>query len=70
MGFRAERPGVAQKDCISGRDMCFFFPVKAQESSGHSEPLKIHFACAQRDLNIFMGQLHGDCSVQGMLPVG
>lgn len=40
---------MAEKDYISGRDLCFFFPVQAQESSGHSEPLKILFACAQRD---------------------
>lgn len=47
--------------------MSFSFPVQAQKSSAHSEPSKSHFACAQRDFDIFMGQLPGDCSAQGVL---
>lgn len=52
--------------------ICLFsFPVQAQEKSAHSEPFKSHFACAQRDFDIFMGQLSGIalrrvCSVCGL----
>jgi len=35
-----QRPEVAQRGCISGRDLSFSFPVQAQESSAHSEPLR------------------------------